>query len=455
MVVLPVGAQSFLLGLTTTPDPIRLGSNIVYHLSVTNASGFNLNPGIITSVYDAELAEFVGATNRFGITNAVGRVVFSIDSFSANEVFQIQLELRGTNVGRLTNTFTITIADQGQTVPASTNAVSTIEPPPETDLSVSIESPVDGVFPGDPFTYGLVASNAGPATASGVVVSNLLPSNVLALGLHPPDSIRLTNGVVLFAAGMLTNQASAQARVTLLATNAADTNLILASIYAPDISDTNPANNSVTSNVPILRPDTNAISITILSAQHLNPQTGWVEQRVGLRNISTSVVDSVRLLVQGLTNALVNATGTNSGVPYAAHGSKLAPGDEVELILEYADPSRMPGPDPLLSAYGTPPLNLAGRPGSAVRIDRVLFLQGTGFNNGRILLEWPAEEGLVYQVILDQQANFSTAQGSLPLVSVPESANRVQWLDYGPPRTPANPPNTTSRFYRVIAVESQ
>lgn len=446
-----VHGQDFILTLTHTPDPITVGSNITYSLSVSNATGFDLNPGVITSEY-TENAEFVQATNVFGFTNTPGLVVFAIpdNTFLANGVIDVLLELRGTNVGLLTNTFTVEIADGGSTTPGITNVISSIEQPPEADLGVTILGPADGVFPGDLFSYQLLATNAGPSTAGGVVVSNLFPDNVSLQHLSPSNQMTLTNGFVLFSVGTLTNQESAVATVSVLATNAAATNLIIAAIASPDSTDTNTSNNSFTNNVPILTPATNQIVATILSVQEFNQQTGWMEQRVLLENVSTSSVDSVRLLVDGLTNELVNVTGTNGTTPYVAHGSLLAAGEQLELLLEYFNPTRMAGGDPMLTAYGTPPLDLTPQDGVGVMVDRILQITSSNLNNGRILLEWAVNDTAIYQVIYDAQADFSNAKGSLPMVTVPSAANRVQWLDYGPPRTLVAPSNSPSRFYKVV-----
>jgi uncharacterized repeat protein (TIGR01451 family) len=365
----------------------------------------------------------------------------------------VLVELRGTNVGLLTNTFTIQVEQGGPTIPASTSVVSSIELPPHVDLGISILGPPDGVFPNDRFSYRLLASNAGPDRAMGVVVSNRLPDNVTLEGVAPAEAVHFTNGYVLFSVGTLTNQASALATVSVVATNAAVSNTITAAIRAPNVIDTNTANDTFTTNVPIRTPVPGQLVVTQLFAQQFNPQTGWMEQRVRLANVSTSSVASLRLLVEGLTNRLVNVTDTNGSTPYVAHGAALAPGDQVELILEYFRPSRTDGPDPVLTAYGTPPLDLTPVEGTDIPVDRIVQVGTPTLNNGRILLEWTAESGATYQVIHDGTVGFEQAKGSRPLMTVPIGANRVQWLDYGPPRTLTAPTKADERFYRVIELK--
>jgi uncharacterized repeat protein (TIGR01451 family) len=460
--------QSFFLTLTRTPDPILLGNNIRYSLSVSNATGQNLSPGEIRSEYDTNLADLILATNRFNIitnilTNTPGLVIFEIppNQFPINGVLDVFVELRGTNTGRLTNTFRVELDDEGRTEPAETNTVSEIVPR-QADLGISILGPSDGIFPGDAFSYQLLASNAGPDGVSSVVVSNPFPANVSLVALTPEDTTELTNGVVVFSLESLRFGGSAIATVSVLATNATNFNEIRAQISAPFVTDPDPTNNAISTNIPILAPVLDQVVVTNLSAQVFNPQTGWMEQEVLLENISTSRVDSIRLLVDGLTNglALINMTGTNGSTPYVAHGAALEGGDRLELLLEYFSPTRTAAsiPDQTnLTAYGTPPLDLTPEEGPGVTVERIVLINFTNTpatnvvnNNGRILLEWPVTNPGPFQVIYDGNAGFTNAKGSSILVTAPASANRVQWLDYGPPRTLTAPHSATSRFYRVI-----
>ena len=458
--VVPLQAQDFFLTVTNTPDPILIGSNINYSLSVSNATGQNLNPGEITSHYDTNLTEFVSATNQANTitnidTNTPGLVTFEIppNGLPINGVLEILMQLRATGAGLLTNRFRIELNDQGRTDPAETNVVSAIKA--RVDLGIKVVGPSRGVFVGDFFNYQLLATNAGPEEALGIVVTNPFPAHVSLIGLYPSNLTELVDGSVIFSVGKLTNKESSSATVSVLATNATNFNWITANISSPYILDDNTNNNIFSNNIPILIPELGQIIVTNLSDQELNQQTGWMEQRVLLENVSTSRVDSVRLLVEGLTNGLdlVNVTGTNWTTPYVAHGAALPAGEQLALILEYFSPNRTAGEDPMFTAYGTPQLDLTPVEGSGVTVDRFVLINFTNapnMNDGRVLLEWPVTNSGPFQVVYDEQAGFTNAKGSLPLVTVPDGANRVQWLDYGPPRTLTAPSNATSRFYRVI-----
>jgi hypothetical protein len=68
--------------------------------------------------------------------------------------------------------------------------------------------------------------------------------------------------------------------------------------------------------------------------------------------------------------------------------------------------------------------------------------------NGNMLIEFPAVSNRTYTVVYSDNVLFSNAMIAPPAVVAP--ANRVQWIDYGPPTTVSAPTNSTARFYRVL-----
>jgi len=57
--------------------------------------------------------------------------------------------------------------------------------------------------------------------------------------------------------------------------------------------------------------------------------------------------------------------------------------------------------------------------------------------------------GSSYTVVYSDNLQFSNAMIATPAVK--SGANRIQWLDYGPPATISAPTNTVgSRYYKVI-----
>jgi hypothetical protein len=127
-----------------------------------------------------------------------------------------------------------------------------------------------------------------------------------------------------------------------------------------------------------------------------------------------------------------------------SHGATLAASNSLELMLEYFNPTRLPGADPVLTAYPTPVPERAPGEGTPVPIARLVQLT----NTGRFLIEFESTPGARYQVLYTPDPGSNSFLGSLPEVTA--GANRTFWTDYGPPRTTAHPADVPARFYQVI-----
>ena len=92
--------------------------------------------------------------------------------------------------------------------------------------------------------------------------------------------------------------------------------------------------------------------------------------------------------------------------------------------------------------------NLAPPPAVAVstnlNITRILQLA----TNGDMLIEFPDQPSRTYTVVYCDNVMFSNAMIAPP--SITAYANRLQWVDYGPPTTVSQPTNVPIRFYRVF-----
>jgi hypothetical protein len=151
--------------------------------------------------------------------------------------------------------------------------------------------------------------------------------------------------------------------------------------------------------------------------------------------------------VTGLTNRLFNASGTNNGNPFVVYVSTLETNQSVNLLLEFLAASYFPLPVSQLQAFGVPVPTLtppaAGSTSASLNISRLVPLA-----NGDMLVEFPTTVGAAYTVVYSDNVAFSNAAIAPPAIVA--TANRLQWIDYGPPTTVSVPVNATNRFYRVF-----
>ena len=127
-------------------------------------------------------------------------------------------------------------------------------------------------------------------------------------------------------------------------------------------------------------------------------------------------------------------------MPFVEYNQELGPGETVEFTIEYYVPERQT-PQSTLCARPTAssvPYQPAGTP---VTIDRSMSLP-----DGTFMIEFTSVPGQLYYIqYCDGIPNWKTA---MPGVS--NGANRIQWIDNGPPKTDSNPNGKPGRFYRVI-----
>ena len=185
---------------------------------------------------------------------------------------------------------------------------------------------------------------------------------------------------------------------------------------------------------------------SVVTAQHYNPQTGLMEEVVRVTNIGTNDAPSFRLIVSGLgTNWMYNAFGTNNGDPYVLYGATLshnAPTNYVDLQLEYFVWKRTALTNLTRTAVAVGFAGVPTQTSSSPNITKVIPVAGG------LLIEFQSIVGRSYTILYADNMSFSNALAAQPVVTA--IADRVQWIDSGPPKTITSTTNASSRFYRVF-----
>ena len=137
------------------------------------------------------------------------------------------------------------------------------------------------------------------------------------------------NNSLLLTPGTLANGTSADFIITLLAQTNGNFNLAT-SVVTTQNSDTVTSNNTVTAAIKVIGLVTNTVKIVSVSPMLFNHQTALFEQVVVVSNLTSAVIDSVRVLATNVVapNQLFNATGTNNGHPYV-----VVPGPWARTLL--------------------------------------------------------------------------------------------------------------------------
>lgn len=433
-------AQDFGLKATASPDPVVVNHPILYFIDVTNTFGFSITDVFVTNAIPHSAIVNAATNSEFGTiyTNSVG-VVFRINTFIGGAVARLTLSLTPVVAGSFTNQITVAALNRTS---ATTNVITQVLFP-SADLAVGMTNSTSGVLTNDATVIGLWVTNLGPNSASGVVVSNRLPASFKLLSVAPAGvNYTFNGGDLALNLGTLASGSSTQLLVSVQPTNAGTFNLS-AAVSASDILDPNPLNSGVTNNLIVsgfLEAD---LAVTVMS-QQFNRQTGLLEMAVRLTNNGATNVPAARLIVSGLTNGtwLYNAVGTNTAGAYALYNAPLAGGGSMDLLLEFYVLTRGPLTSYNLQPVAVPAINLTAPTNSGTTITNHVL------SSGGFLIEFPATPGAIYTIVYSDNLSFSNALTAQPSIVAP--ANRVQWIDNGPPKTISHPSNTIARFYRVF-----
>jgi uncharacterized repeat protein (TIGR01451 family)/CSLREA domain-containing protein len=183
----------------------------------------------------------------------------------------------GTSVTRTINVRAPSTAPSGNIVTAVATAISStpdpvtpnrsiettiVTAPQSADLALNLTSSVGSIIKGNTFTYTLAVTNNGPNTASNVVLTQTLPSQVSFQGASAGCSI--SSSTVTCNVASLASGATSSSTITVLA-NTAGTANSTASITSSTPTDPNTSNNSASNNVTITNPPSAFLTLSLSS----------------------------------------------------------------------------------------------------------------------------------------------------------------------------------------------
>lgn len=193
-----------------------------------------------------------------------------------------------------------------------------------------------------------------------------------------------------------------------------------------------------------------ALTPTVGFTPKVNNQTGYFEVSVTAVNNNVFDIPGFRLRVTSALPAgitLRNSSGPAGAFePYLDILTRLSPGQSITVILEFHSATRnFDGFNPTIIAEPLPGGIIDTGTGLGVDITLIKVLPGSA----GVLLEFTSQPGAFYQV--EYSSNLTTWKKCL--VPIQAGANRVQWIDRGPPYTDTHPGTAGSRYYRVSRID--
>jgi uncharacterized repeat protein (TIGR01451 family) len=438
---------------------ISAGGAVVYTITATNAGPSTASNVVVKDSLPAGTT-FQSASGAYTLTNSAvtWQGVTLTNGASVNFTLTLTAPASGsfTNIASSTSSTPDANTNNNNGSAGGSKVRTTVTS--AADVQVSLAGPTNVIF-GSNFTFVVTITNAGPGTASNVVVQDLLETGLIfssaSAGGTNAGSIVTWPTIKTLPVGASTN-----VTMTVTTTNlGVFTNVATATASTPD---PNPANNNGT--LPMaqaqtlvetaqfgLSAGTNVVAVGAntyrVGANAFNPQTGLYEESVTVTNTGSNTVAGVRLLVSGLRSgvSLYNATGTNTGTPYVESDFPLNPTNTVVFALEFYNPSRLPFTNTLTAVGILPPNSGSTGTNGSVAINTI-FVDTRIAGDTRYVIEFNTIPGKTYTIIYSD--DLLTWKVATP--SITANANVTQWYDDGPPKTDNKPASLISRYYRVI-----
>jgi uncharacterized repeat protein (TIGR01451 family) len=205
-------AADLVVGVTASPNPVILTSNLTYTIAVTNFGPSSATGVMVTNLLPAGVS-FVSAGASQGTTSVSGgAVVCNVGALAKDASVTITIVGAANSPGSITNTVSAAANEADSFTDDNTVSSVTSVNIPQADLAIGMVDAPNPIFVGNNLTYSLAITNFGPATAIGVMLTNTLPPGV---GVVSASSSQGTNsnssGLITFSLGNLNSGATASA----------------------------------------------------------------------------------------------------------------------------------------------------------------------------------------------------------------------------------------------------
>jgi len=247
------------------PDPVFVGSNLTYLITVTNRGPWPATQVLLTNLTPLNL-KFLNSTQSQGYVEADFFITnlyyfYLVDDLAVNARATIAVFFSAVTPGAGINQLGVSGFEFDPNLANNVSAITTtVNPLADLVLSGTVSPPA--VYVSSNLTYTLTVSNKGPSTATAVVLTNRLPAGVTFLSARPGSGCTVAGSVVTCSLGSL--NAGAATTVFIDASATAQGVLSNVSSVGSGVADSIPADNAITlTNTALPLAD---LAVTVLDA---------------------------------------------------------------------------------------------------------------------------------------------------------------------------------------------
>lgn len=264
--------------ITDMPDPIMIGSNVTYSITVSNAGPDSAESVSVTNVLPASLSFVSASSSQSACSNSAAGVVCRlgvVPGFASANIIIVAVA----NSAGVASVSANVRADVRDSFLANNSASATTTVSGLADLQLALADSPDPVFINNTLTYTLSMSNAGPNAALGVIASNTLPPGVTFVSavVSQGSGCSHAGGIVNCSLGSILPGATATVTVRGTTPSVVTTLTNRAGIRASSPVDPAPANNVAAALTTNLNPSFIIMAAGAFLQTEASPPTGGIE----------------------------------------------------------------------------------------------------------------------------------------------------------------------------------
>jgi uncharacterized repeat protein (TIGR01451 family) len=307
------------LSMTAAPDPVFLGSNLVYTITVTNRGPSAGRSTVVRHELPGDVL-FVHATASRGSPTPTGNtVIWNVGDLPFAAGGMLQVTVLPAKAGVLTSRATVNSLEPDGDLSNNQVTVVSRAMPPASDLVLGVTVTPESGLQGQVLTYRITVDNLGPSPATGLAVTNEMPANFLVGTVTPSQgSWRVESFGLVWTAGSLA--AGGTAELVVSGVPVAEGTLVWRSSAGAHQADPFPGNNRAEVRT-VVGPAANLV-LTALAI----PNPAVINEEFQYQLVVSNAGPS---LANGVTLSAVLSAGQTVRSSYATQGSVTVQGQEV------------------------------------------------------------------------------------------------------------------------------
>jgi uncharacterized repeat protein (TIGR01451 family) len=245
----PRASADLALTKTDSPDPVSIGKNLTYTVTVSNNGPDAATKVSVTDKLPSG-ATFVSVTPNQGACNGTNSVTCDLGTINKGASATVTLVVTPTSAGTLTNTASVTASESDPNPVNNTATQETQVTKGSADLFLTKTDSQDPLIVGNTLTYTLTVVNNGPDQATGVILTDPLPEGItfVSAGFSQGGCTKESNTLTCNL-GTLANAASAV--VTIVVTPTKPGVITNTAHVELNETDSNPENNTASQSTTI------------------------------------------------------------------------------------------------------------------------------------------------------------------------------------------------------------